>query len=244
VKEVLRSTLHSLGLDVRRRSFATSPDDQFRRMLQQHGINLVLDIGANEGQYSAELRKRLGYRGRIVSFEPLRSAHESLLRAAAGDPAWEVAPRAAIGAGAGFITLHVAGNSQSSSVLPMLDTHCEAAPESRYMRDEKVPLMPLDVAAQPYLREDSRLLLKIDTQGYEAEVLHGGPSMLGRALGVQMEMSLLPLYEGQHLMRDLWSTLEESGFELWTLSPVFVDSRSGRLLQVDAVFFRKDPPRA
>jgi hypothetical protein len=40
-------------------------------------------------------------------------------------------------------------------------------------------------------------------------------------------------------MRDLWGVLEAAGFELWTLLPVFVDQASGRLLQVDAAFFRK-----
>jgi hypothetical protein len=122
----------------------------------------------------------------------------------------------------------------------MLESHATAAPQSRYMKDEIVPLATLDVAAKDYVRGESRLLLKIDTQGYEAEVLRGAPAMLTRASAVQMEMSLVPLYEGQLLMRDLWRMLEEAGFELWTLSPVFVDPRTGRLLQVDAVFFRKE----
>jgi len=238
LKELLRSALHGAGIDIRRHNFATSLDDQFRRMLVQHSIDLVLDIGANEGQYSVELRKRFGYRGGIVSFEPLKVAHDALKEACAGDPDWQVAPRVAIGSTEGSITLHVAANSQSSSVLPMLDTHACAAPESRYLRDEVVPMLPLDVAARDYVREDSRVLLKIDTQGYEAEVLRGAAQLLKHALGVQMEMSLLPLYERQPLMRDLWSMLEAVGFELWTFSPVFVDPHSGRLLQVDAIFFK------
>jgi FkbM family methyltransferase len=244
VKEVIRSGLRRLGLDVRGYSFSTSPDDQFRLMFAQHGIDLVLDIGANTGQSSQDLRSRLGYRGRIVSFEPLPAAHEQLVQAAASDPLWEVAPRVAIGSSAGSVTLHVAGNSQSSSVLPMLESHAAAAPQSRYVKDEVVPMATLDVAARDYIREGSRVFLKIDTQGYEAEVLRGAPAMLARAVGVQMEMSLLPLYEAQPLMRDLWRMLEDAGFELWTLSPVFVDSRTGRLLQVDAVFFRKSPAAA
>ena len=240
VKEATRSVLRRLGLDVHRYSFANSPDDQFRLMLAQHGINLILDIGANTGQYSIDLRKRLGYRGSIVSFEPLSTAHEQLVRAAAGDPLWDVAPKVAIGSRQGSVTLHVSGNSQSSSVLPMLDSHATAAPQSRYTRDEVVPVETLDVAAKGYVRGESRMLLKIDTQGYEAEVLRGAPDMLARATAVQMEMSLVPLYEGQLLIRDIWLMLEEAGFELWTLSPVFVDPRTGRQLQVDAVFFRKE----
>jgi FkbM family methyltransferase len=236
---MVRSMLRRLGLEVRRYSLMNSPEDQFRSMLARHGIDLILDIGANTGQYSVELRRRMGYRGRIVSFEPLPAAHAQLVRAAAGDPLWEVAPRVAIGGSEGAVTLHVAGNSQSSSVLPMLDSHATAAPQSRYTRDEVVPMTTLDVAANGYLRDSSCVLLKIDTQGYELEVLRGAPAMLARASAVQIEMSLAPLYEGQMLMRDLWGVLEAAGFELWTLLPVFVDQASGRLLQVDAAFFRK-----
>lgn len=236
--------MRRLGIDARRYSLATAPDDQFRLMFARHRIDLVLDVGANTGQYSVELRSRFDYRGAIVSFEPLPSAHAQLLRAAAGDPLWQVAPRMAIGASAGSVTLHVAGNSQSSSVLPMLDSHAQAAPQSRYTRDEVVPVSTLDVAARGFVNAESRLYLKIDTQGYEQEVLRGAPAMLARAIGVQIEMSLAPLYQGQLLMPDLWRQLEQAGFELWTMSPVFVDAATGRLLQVDAVFFRKDPAAA
>jgi hypothetical protein len=71
-------------------------------------------------------------------------------------------------------------------------------------------------------------------------VLRGAQSTLQRCAGVQMEMSLLPLYEGQLLMRDLWNMLDDSGFDLWSIAPVFVDENSGRMLQVEAAFFRKD----
>jgi FkbM family methyltransferase len=239
-KEIIRSAFRKMGLDVRRFSFLSSPDEQFRAMLAHHEINLVFDVGANTGQYSVELRRRFRYRGRIVSFEPLSSAHAQLLRAAATDALWEVAPRVALGQNVGSVALHVSGNSQSSSVLAMLDAHSSAAPESRYIRDEVVPMTTLDIVARGYASDDSRVLLKVDTQGYEAEVLRGAEQLLAKSSGVQMEMTLTPLYEGQMLMRDLWRILEDAGFELWSLSPVFVDRRSGRLLQIDATFFRKD----
>lgn len=239
VKEAIRSAFRRLGVDVRRYSFLMSPDDQFRAMFAHHGIDLVFDVGANAGQYSTELRSRFGYQGRIVSFEPLPAAYEKLLGAAAGDPSWEVAPRAAVGSTAGSVVLHVSGNSQSSSVLSMLDAHAAAAPESRYVRDEIVPMTTLDIAAGDHVKDDSRVFLKIDTQGYESEVLRGATALLSRVLGVQMEMSVTSLYDGQLLMRDLWRVLEDAGFELWMLSPVFVDRQTGRLLQVDATFFRK-----
>lgn len=89
-------------------------------MLKAHEVNLVFDIGANAGQFAQSLRE-LGYRGRIVSFEPQSEAREQLERAASVDPLWEVAPKAAIGAEDGEIELNLAANSISSSLLPMLN---------------------------------------------------------------------------------------------------------------------------
>jgi FkbM family methyltransferase len=238
LKSALKSAALRLGYDVQRFEPACSRAAQLRAILAAQRINLILDVGANTGQFGRELRAHVGYGGRIVSFEPMRAAHASLATAATGDARWEVAPRAAIGAQSGSVTLNVAGNSASSSVLAMLPTHVQAAPESLYVGTEVVPLEPLDALAPSYFREDSRAFLKIDTQGYESEVLRGAAQTLARLVGLQLELSLVPLYEGQPLMPELLERVRELGFELWAVAPAFVDPRSGRMLQIDATFVR------
>ena len=89
-----------------------------------------LDVGANTGQFAQDLRAS-GYRGHIVSFEPLSDAHAALLVTASWDPLWDVADRCAVGAGDRWAEINIAGNSYSSSLLPMLDLHREAAPNRR-----------------------------------------------------------------------------------------------------------------
>jgi hypothetical protein len=84
------------------------------------------------------------------------------------------------------------------------------------------------------------MFLKIDTQGYELPVLEGATRTLKRCVGVQAEMSLLPLYQGQVLFREIIGWLEQREFELWSLLPGFSDPATGRLLQVDGVFFRPE----
>src|SRR5437868_4028361 len=111
IDSLLKATARKFGLDVRRFAPSSSPAAQLQTMLSWHGINLVFDVGANVGQFGRDLRRHVGYRGRIVSFEPMRSAHEALIRLAARDDAWEVAQRAAIGANCGTITINVSGNS-------------------------------------------------------------------------------------------------------------------------------------
>lgn len=206
-------------------------------VMRHFGIGLVLDVGANTGQYGATLREA-GYNGGIVSFEPLSSAHARLTANAAGDARWTVHPRVAIGDHDGEITLNVAGNSFSSSVLPMSEKHAAAAPESRYIGKEIVPLQSLDFAAHGYLGEEPAIHLKIDTQGFEAAVLRGAGQTLGRCKTVQLELSLTPLYEGQELWQYFLSDFESRGFTLWTVLPEFVESSTGRTLQLDAIFAR------
>jgi FkbM family methyltransferase len=199
--------------------------------------DLVFDVGANEGQYGRVLRE-IGFRGRIVSFEPLSSAHSVLTKAADGDAAWQIYARTAIGDREGEITIHIAGNNVSSSVLPMLAQHTDVAPESRYIGEEQVPVVRLDTVCPEYLRGAKSVYLKIDTQGFEAAVLRGANNLLSQCRAVQLEMSLTPLYEGQELWDYFVRELTGQGFQLWTVLPGIVERSTGRTLQFDAIFLR------
>ena len=238
LKSLVKRAIRRLGFDLRRYHPASSEAAQFMAMLSVHGVNLVFDVGANIGQFGRSLRDA-SYSGRIVSFEPLSAAWKQLVATGRNDSMWEIAPRAAIGSDNGEIEIHIASNSASSSILDMLDSHVNAAPESRYIGSEKVPLRRLDSIALNYLHPDSVAFLKIDTQGYEDRVLQGATDLFKRLVGLQLEMSLVPMYEGQLLFNDLREQLQAKGYALWGISPVFVDPKNGRLLQVDATFFRR-----
>ena len=126
----------------------------------------------------------------------------------------------------------------SSSILRMLDFHVEAAPVSKYTGSEKVPLRRLDSIGLDFLEDDSILFIKIDTQGFEDQVLQGAPELLKAAVGLSVELSLVPLYENQLLYDRLISDVNALGFEIWDLARGWMDHRNGRLLQSDATFFR------
>jgi len=195
-KVLVRQTLRRLGYDLHRFLPVSSPDAQLAQVLRRFGIGLVIDIGANTGQHSTGLRQ-IGYSGRIVSFEPLADAWATLNIVAAGDPGWTVAPRGAIGEREGEIVINIAGNSASSSVLDMLDSHRGAASDSAYVGKESVPSSQLYTVAVTLLAGTPRLYVKIETQGYEAQVLAGGTATIAAAAAVQVELSLTPLYAGQ-----------------------------------------------
>jgi FkbM family methyltransferase len=206
-----------------------------KRLFEFYQINLVLDIGANAGQYGQSLRI-LEYHGKIISFEPLSQAYKKLVRTADHDANWFIAPRMAIGRSSGDVTINVAANLESSSILPMSSLHSEAAPTSRYKSTETVAMNTLDDAALQYLSPNSVIFLKIDTQGYEDEVLAGATKVLSHAAGVQLEMSLAELYEGQSDYLNLIHYMTTKGFRLVELNPGFSDPQTGHLLQIDGIF--------
>jgi FkbM family methyltransferase len=231
----IRAFLKKLGL-TRRGAGAKREARQLLRGFAAFEIDLVLDVGANTGQFG-QLLRRNGFAGRIVSFEPLSEAHRALREAAAKDPLWKVHDRCALGREDGSTIIHIARNSVSSSLLPMADTHALAAPDSAYVGQESVPLFRLDTVAQPYLESAKRPFLKMDTQGSEWDVLSGSERTLPHVHGVLCELSLVKLYDGEHLWRETIDRLESAGFTVWGFQPHFMD-RTGRNLQVDAIFFR------
>lgn len=236
-KQSIKQALHAMGIEAHRFHPDTSPLARLMAALRAFDIDLVIDVGANDGQFARELRAG-SYSGRIVSFEPLAAAHRRLLQVSGGDPAWQVHPRCALGDRLGEIDLNIAGNSVSSSILPMLAEHSKAAPESAYLGRETAPLTTLDSVAPTYFEGAQAPFLKIDTQGYEWHVLDGALATLPKIRGIQIELSLVPLYEGQRLWRECIERLEAEGFVLWALQPVFIDPVNGRHLQWDGLFFR------
>ena len=99
-------------------------------------FNIIFDIGANTGQFSLDVRRK-GYKGKIVSFEPLTIARKKLLYNSSKDPNWFVHEQTAIGDFKGTININISKNSVSSSILPMHNLHSDAEIDSVYVNQEK-----------------------------------------------------------------------------------------------------------
>jgi hypothetical protein len=118
--------------------------------------------------------------------------------------------------------------------------HLQSAPDSRFVGTERVPMHRLDGVKHAFIAEAAGLYLKVDTQGFEMNVLRGASALLQHLRGLQLEMSIAPLYEGQVLYRELLDWVTGHGFELYGLVPGFGDAETGRLLQFDGIFFRDE----
>lgn len=238
MNSTLRRLARRFGFEVSRANATSSAALRTRLLFTAHGVDLVFDVGAHHGLYGRWLRE-LGYHGVIVSIEPQPAAHRRLSATAHGDRRWIVLPPLALGERDGEVTLNLSHISESSSLLPMLPVHLEAAPESAYVATCQVTLRRLDSLAPGLLAGCHAPFLKLDVQGYEAQALAGAANSLPQFCGLQLELSLEPLYAGESVLCTMIEQIEALGFTLCSLTPGFTDPRNGRMLQVDAIFFRK-----
>jgi FkbM family methyltransferase len=205
------------------------------RMLDRRGIDTVLDVGANVGQF-ARMVRGAGFDGDILSFEPLSDAYRRLTRRSSGDPRWQ-AFNAAVGSEPGRSTIHISANSYSSSLLEMTSAHLDAAPGSEFIGSEDVDVTTVADIIEEHELDPSRLFIKVDTQGFEKAVMAGAGATIDKVAAVQLELSFVELYEGQELFDEGVATMNDHGLELWTLDPGISDAE-GRLLQIDGLFVR------
>lgn len=238
MKKLIKKIFYKFGIDIHGLNVYKNHTYQLLTIFEYLKINRVLDIGANSGQFIQEIRQ-MGYRGSVVSFEPLSSAHKSLLKKSLSDPSWLVYERCAIGSCDGSAVINISGNSVSSSILQMNEAHKSAEITSIYMDSEEVRTYKLD-SIYENLQNNFKDFIKIDTQGFEWEVLLGATETLNKVFGILVETSFIELYSGQKLWLEIIQYLELRGFQLWALQPGFMDSKTGQLLQADVIFIRKE----
>jgi FkbM family methyltransferase len=188
-------------------------------------INCVIDVGANEGQYGAMLRE-YGYHGRIVSFEPVNTTFERLKDRSRNDPDWHV-HRMALGAQSQTLEMMVMGGDQFSSLLPMNSFGRDKFQDQAVVeRTETVSVERLDSKIDDIAAgiEEPRIYLKMDTQGYDLEVLEGASGCLARLLALQSEIALRPIYEGMPNYLTALARYKDLGFRITSLTPVSRDT--------------------
>ncbi len=213
------------------KTISISPHRSLARQIKTIPDLAVLDIGANVGQFGIDLR-RAGFCGSIVSFEPVHNSYTKLQRVTRKDQLWKTYCMA-LGSSERFSEINVTKNSGlSTSFYPMLKIHLDNFPESEVVSKEKVFISTVDAQIENLGLNPSKVVIKLDVQGYEFEVLKGAKESLSRIPFCFLEVSLFPLYEGERTLLPILNLLAASGHEVFD---VFrgVTSKEGELLQVD-----------
>jgi len=237
IKHNARRLLWKLGYDICKFSPVSHPFARRKLLLTTFGIDTVIDVGANSGQFALHLIDDLGYEKKIISFEPLTSAFKILEENARKKTNWEVF-NFALGDIDETKEINLSVNSKSSSMLDILPSHLQASPRAKYFGKETVVIKKLDSIFNDFFSGENKIYMKIDTQGYEAKVLEGARESLCNIDTVQIEMSLIPLYEGEVLFGELYDYMLALGYTLVSVESVFSDKKTGQMLQVDGIFHR------
>ena len=205
--------------------------------LKEKNIDCVFDVGANEGQFTKELRY-YGFEGKILSFEPILSVHEKLLKNSNKDNEWEVYKPVALGNQNIDNFINISKNSVSSSILDISAEHVENAPDSIFVEKQSIQERKLDDIFPELNVKEKNLFLKIDTQGYEFKVIQGAEKILKEFKGILVEVSLSHLYEGQKNWLEIIEFIKSKGFSLWSVDRGFSNKKNGKTLQIDLCFFK------
>jgi FkbM family methyltransferase len=242
-KRVVKSTLGSLGytlLDLSKNNdLRVFLPGHLKSVLESLQVNCIIDVGANKGEYGLMLR-RIGYQGRIISFEPVREVFDKLKQTAAGDESWT--------------TLNFACGSEESErdinifALDVLNSLLPPSPQMSLIdpagvgRTEKVKVVRLESIFDEVINglDDARVFLKTDAQGYDLEVIKGAGKGLTQVVGLQSEIAVQPLYLGVPDYLEFLAFCRERGFEPTGFFPIFHSPTSRQMIELDAVLTRRE----
>jgi FkbM family methyltransferase len=213
--------------------------EQIAWTLRALEVNVVLDVGANRGQFGLSLRQQ-GYAGRIVSFEPLPE-HAARLRAhAAADPDWVVYDFA-LGDSEGEAEINVVPGTMSS-LLPASDFGRGWSDKLRVSLRETIRIRRLESVWDDAVSgvDTPRVYLKLDTQGFDVPAFRGAGARIGEVVGMQSEVSCVPIYDGMPRLPEQLTMYESEGFEIAGMFAVSRDPKTVRVIEFDVVMVRPD----
>jgi FkbM family methyltransferase len=211
--DLVKDVAQRLGIAISHYPPPGSLERHLRDFLSQLEINVVLDVGAFIGNYAKDLRN-LGYRGRIISFEPVPNSYENLTKAMSNDSLWrgEKYGLSDVNSEA-LINTHSKGNF--NSLLTLREDAEQAYSLDPTLRSQvPIQLRRLD-AVLPELIEGiaaPRIFMKMDTQGHDVSVVKGSAGVLGMILGIQSELPAVEIYDGMLSMPETLSYYASCSF--------------------------------
>lgn len=219
------------------------PEAQFEREIYAHfNVDCVFDVGANIGQFGQSLRQSSKYAGTILSFEPNPSAFEILKARSAADPKWHCYPFA-LSSEAGTFPLNVMQvDTFSSFRTPSQVSGTMFGDQNTIARTVQAESKRLDDCYAELAEQHGfkTPFLKMDTQGFDLEVLAGASQVVRHFVGLLSEVSVQQLYEGMPTMAESLASFRDNGFEPVELFNVHAGRRFAPLLECNCYAVRRD----
>lgn len=228
VKNAVLGVARRFGVYITRDPASLAYQDQLRRILSVLKINCVLDVGSYHGDF-ARLVRRLGYAGLIFSFEPVAANFEALEKTRGDDRLWRT-HRLALGAAKGEAPMQVfAGTTFHSFLWPSEYGLARFPDKLQLERTEMVRVERLENILDELLKDlnQPRVFLKVDTQGYDLDVIRGLGTKTRFIAALQIEMAVNPIYRDvTNSFVDGVAYLQPLGFQVSGLFPVTFHSEN------------------
>jgi FkbM family methyltransferase len=230
VKKVIKNILRTSGYSVKKVAI-DNIDENLRVLFKALDVNCVLDVGAHFGEYGQSLRD-LGYKNKIISFEPLKSNFDILSNKAKNDANWDVY-NFALGRTNSKSVINVSNDTVFTSFLNPTEYSSEQfGIKTHIARHETVDIFTLDSVFKKCCDgvSEPKVFLKLDTQGYDLEVVAGAKDSLRNIIGIQSEVSVKKIYEEMPDWLNAIALYRSIGYEVMGMYPV---SRDDKLIVVE-----------
>ena len=179
--------------------------------LKNYDIDLVIDIGANEGQFAKKIID-YGFKNKIISFEPIKKVNKILRSNSKNHQNWIVNKSFGFGNLNQTKLINVSKNSVSSSILEINKKHLRAQPDAMTISKEKIRLVTLNSYLNKYKFKNKKIFIKIDTQGYEKKIILGAKKVLNRVTGLMIEASISKVYKNETDYMAIINLMKKLGF--------------------------------
>lgn len=206
-------------------------------LLNLLNFETIIDVGGHEGGF-AESMFKTGFLGKMVSIEPVAESYNKLNAKSRYNINWDTY-KLAIGNNNEKTTINISENFVSSSLLDVNIDHVNAEQSSQYIKSEEVQVKRLDTFLEEVSINCSTTMLKIDTQGYEMQVLEGLGEKIKSLKAIKLELSNKHLYKNSKLYFEISQFLYSHNYELISIENGFYDKKNYRLLQFDGLFLNK-----
>lgn len=235
ITSLIRRVLDNAGYELHRQS--CWPD--IAKKLRHLESPVVIDVGANIGQTTKEIKKHLP-RAMVFCLEPDPATFKLLQANVAGLSETQTI-QLALGDVNETRLLNQNRASVTNSLLPALSTIQDGELSAKLACESQVPVQV--VRLQDWCKAQSLEhvhVLKVDCQGYDLQVLRGADDLLreGRIELLCVEVSFKPLYEGQAFFDEILNFLRLRDYALYGIYDVRRDPDGG-IAWADAVFMAR-----
>ena len=234
-KYFINNLLKLFNLQVNKITLSNNFNYYIVQTLKHYKIDIVIDIGANEGQFAKNIIQ-YGYKNKIISFEPIKNIHQILKKNSKNYNNWIIEENIGFGETEGTKEINISKNNVSSSILKIKKKFVNLKPDTEQIRKEKIKITTIDNYLNKNNFNNNKIFIKLDTQGYEENIIRGAQKKIKNITGFMLEASIEAIHNKEKDYSEIIKLMKKMGFSVWSVERGFSNKKTGQVLQIDIIF--------